>query len=144
MADVPKILDLTYLAEAADGDVEFIDEILGDYLVEMAKQLIELEENFKVEEMTTFIRSAHTIKGASANVGAARVRDTAAKLENQANQGKIDGGESLISLLHQEIARVKELVEREGIPNLLKATGGAGAFETQGARRVCCPVQNDG
>ncbi len=117
----PKILDLTYLAEAADGDAEFIDEILGDYLVEMAQYLSELHELYKAEDLQPLLRSAHTIKGASANVGAVRVRETAAKIESQAKKGSIVGGESLIELLNQEFSRVKELVEREGVPALLKA-----------------------
>ena len=118
-----KILDLTYLAEAADGDVAFIDEILGDYLVEMARLLTELDQLLDGSEIPTLIRSAHTIKGASANVGAARVRDIAAKLEAQANKGSLDGGESLVNLIRQEVARVKELLEREGVEKLLLATG---------------------
>lgn len=118
-----KILDLTYLAEAADGDVAFIDEILADYLVEMARLLSELDQLLDGSEIRTLIRSAHTIKGASANVGAARVRNIAAKLEAQANKGSIDGGESLVNLIRQEVARVKELVEREGVEKLLRATG---------------------
>lgn len=119
----PKILDLTYLAEAADGDLEFINEILADYLVEMAQYLLQLDEQLKNPEMSTLIRAAHTIKGASANVGAARVREIAAKLETQAKKGSVEGGESLIRILHQEIDRVKELIEREGVDSLLEATG---------------------
>lgn len=119
----PKILDLTYLAEAADGDVAFIDEILGDYLVEMAHLLSELDSLIESSEFPAVVRSAHTIKGASANVGATRVRETATKLEAQANQGSVVDGESLVNLLRQELARVKELVEREGIESLLRATG---------------------
>lgn len=115
-----KILDLTYLAEAADGDVEFIDEILGDYLVEMARLLSELDDLIAKSETQTLVRNAHTIKGASANVGAGRVRATAARLESLANKGTLQPGESLVALLRQEIAEVKELVEREGIEALLK------------------------
>jgi len=117
----PKILDLTYLAEAADGDPNFIDEILGDYLLEMTKYLADLEGQVQQVDLQPLLRSAHTIRGASANVGAARVRETAAKLEAQAKKGSIEGGESLIALLHQEVGRVKELIEREGVPALLKA-----------------------
>lgn len=115
-----KILDLTYLAEAADGDVEFIDEILGDYLVEMARLLSELDDLIAKSETQTLVRNAHTIKGASANVGAGRVRATAAQLEVMANKGTLHPGESLVALLHEEIAEVKALVEREGVERLLQ------------------------
>jgi HPt (histidine-containing phosphotransfer) domain-containing protein len=116
-----KILDLTYLAEAANGDLDFVNEILGDYLVEMVKYLSCMEAQLRDSDLQPLLRSAHTIKGASANVGATRVRETAAKLEAQAKKGSIEGGGSLIALLNQEVLRVKELVEREGVPALLKA-----------------------
>lgn len=116
-----KILDLTYLAEAADGDAKFIKEILSDYLHEMAQYLAEMDGHLKKSDVQPLLRCAHTIKGASANVGAVRVRETAAKLEALTKRSVLDGSESLVALLHQEIARVQNLVEREGVPALLRA-----------------------
>jgi HPt (histidine-containing phosphotransfer) domain-containing protein len=122
MADAPsKILDLTYLIEASDGDADFIQEIVNDYLREMGRHFQDLKTSAATHDMTLLIRSAHTIKGASANVGASRVRETASRLESQAKKGSLDGSESLIELVGQELGRVKDIVEREGIPHLLKA-----------------------
>lgn len=115
-----KILDLAYLVEAVDGDPVFIDEILKEYLSEMSGYVIDLPTQLHQGNMDYLIRAAHTIKGASSNVGAARVRETASKLETRVAKGQLDGSESLIKLLQQEVGRVKELVEREGVPALLK------------------------
>ncbi|HXS18397.1 MAG TPA: hypothetical protein VN764_14465, partial [Polyangiaceae bacterium] len=52
---------------------------------------------------------------------AARVRETATKLEALARRGVLDGSESLAELLRNELARVKDLIEREGVPALLQA-----------------------
>ena len=39
----PRILDLSYLIETADGDPDFVDEILSEFLLEMATRVGELE-----------------------------------------------------------------------------------------------------
>lgn len=115
-----KILDLSYLIEAVDGDPAFINEILRDYLTEMAEYLVELPVQLQRGNLDYLIRAAHTIKGASSNVGATRVRETASKFESRLSKGHLDGSESLIKLLQQEVARVRELVEREDISELMK------------------------
>jgi HPt (histidine-containing phosphotransfer) domain-containing protein len=115
------VLDLTYLMEAADGDAGFIAEILGDYLREMNKYLAEVEMCLEKHDLGLMVRAAHTMKGASANVGAARVRETASRLETQAKKGSLEGGASLVSILHQEVSRVRELVDRQGVENLMRA-----------------------
>jgi len=116
-----KVLDLTYLVEACDGDAEFIQDILTDYLLEMTGYLSTMDALIKQADVQSLLRAAHTVKGASANVGAARVRETATKLEALARRGVLDGSESLAELLRNELARVKDLIEREGVPALLQA-----------------------
>lgn len=117
-----KVLDLTYLIEASDGDADFISDIVGDYLREMQKHVADLKGSLEHKDHALLVRAAHTVKGASANVGAHRVRDVAAKLEMIAKKGVVDGSESMIDLIAQEIARVKDVVEREGIAELLRAS----------------------
>jgi HPt (histidine-containing phosphotransfer) domain-containing protein len=116
-----KVLDLTYLIEACDADVVFIKDILTDYLLEMKAYVGSLDGLVKQGDLQSLMRAAHTVKGASANVGAGRVRETATKLEALARRGTLDGSESLIELLRNELGRVKDLIEREGVPALLHA-----------------------
>lgn len=115
------VLDLRYLVEVCDGDTKFIQDILGDYLSEMPKYLAELDASLHGEGAGGMVRPAHTIKGASANIGAVRVRDTAARLETIAKKGSTEGSSMLIRLLHNEIDRVKDLVQRQGVENLMRA-----------------------
>lgn len=123
MADLPTpVLDLRYLIEACDGDAKFIEDIIGDYLQEMPKYLAELDASLGGTQPSTMMRAAHTIKGASANVGAARVRETAARLETLAKKGTLDGSSILVRLLHKEIDRVRDLVHRQGVEELVRAS----------------------
>lgn len=118
----PKILDLSYLQEAADGDASFIRAILSDYLGEMARYVVELKASASNPDLAVVARVAHTIRGASANVGASRVRETASHLEAQVKKGQLQGFQSLVELLGQELSRVRELVERQSLEDLLKAS----------------------
>jgi HPt (histidine-containing phosphotransfer) domain-containing protein len=123
MVDLPTpILDLRYLVEACDGDAKFIKDIIGDYLNEMPKYLTELDTSLATSQTGILVRAAHTIKGASANVGASRVRETASRLESLAKKGTLEGSSILVRLLHKEIERVKDLVARQGVDELLRAS----------------------
>jgi HPt (histidine-containing phosphotransfer) domain-containing protein len=123
MPDLPTpILDLRYLIEACDGDANFIKDVIGDYLNEMPKYLAELDASLGNAQTGVMLRAAHTIKGASANIGAARVRETASRLESQAKKGAIEGSNMLVRLLHKEIERVRDLVARRGVDELLRAS----------------------
>jgi HPt (histidine-containing phosphotransfer) domain-containing protein len=123
MSDSPaKILDLTYLIEASDGDVDFIADIVNDYLTEMKKHISELRTSSATHDIPLLLRAAHTVKGASANVGANRVKEVAARLEMQAKKGIEEGSLAMIEIISQETARVRDVVEREGIAHLLRAS----------------------
>lgn len=116
-----KVLDLSYLASAADGDTEFIRSILDEYLQEMGSYLTQLKDSLERKDVALLLRAAHTMKGASANVGATRVSDTASHLETQARRGVLDGSQVLVALLGQEVARVRALIERQTVEELLRA-----------------------
>lgn len=120
------ILDLTYLMDAAAGDQDFISEILGEYIAEMNEHLREALDLYRAtpqspDRHASILRLAHTIKGASANVGAHRVSETATKLETQLRRGRLEGGEVLLSVLKQEVERVRELIAKRGVSALLAA-----------------------
>ncbi|WP_043585942.1 Hpt domain-containing protein [Geminisphaera colitermitum] len=59
----------------------FLREILGIYFADMPARLRELRERLAEGDQSGFTRAAHTIKGSSANVGAARVRAMAEEIE---------------------------------------------------------------
>ncbi len=120
MEQTAPILDLRYLNEVTSGDKKFIADILSDYLREMDSYLSELDTSLKERSLGTALRAAHTIKGASANVGATRVRDLASKIESQAQKGSFEGGVALVKLLQSEIHRVKEIIGRQSVDELLR------------------------
>lgn len=117
----PKILDLSYLIEMTGNDDALIRLILTEYLTEMSQYVERMRDPSQEQDQEFLLRAAHTVSGASANVGATRVYETAIRLEAQIKKGQLAGSRSLVMLLAQELHRVKDLVEREGLTQLLQS-----------------------
>ncbi len=101
------ILDLTYLAEAADGDAEFIENVLLEYLEDATKHVEELRAALDAGDPESIRRAAHSVKGASANVGAIRVEQVAEELERKGREGDMSETDELIAELTIELSRVR-------------------------------------
>ncbi|MDE3085062.1 MAG: Hpt domain-containing protein, partial [Verrucomicrobiota bacterium] len=57
-----------------DGGDAFLREVTGIFLEDTPKRLAELDRSLTAGDAPTFIRAAHSIKGASANLGATALR----------------------------------------------------------------------
>lgn len=66
-----------------EGDDSFLREIIGIYLEDVPQRLADLKTALASGDQPLFTRSAHTIKGSSANVGALEVRAVAEKTEHR-------------------------------------------------------------
>lgn len=66
-----------------EGDDTFLREIIGIYLEDVPQRLAELKNARASGDRALYTRSAHTVKGSSANVGALEVRASAEKVEQR-------------------------------------------------------------
>lgn len=90
-----------------DND-EFLREIIAIYLEDTPLRLAELDQSLASGDTPRFTRAAHSIKGSSANLGAALVRSTAEKLEHQsARQGLADVA-ALLAAVKTEFGRARD------------------------------------
>ena len=104
----PPALDLTRLAEVADGDADVIAAILDLYLETAAQALVTLSAAVASGERATVVAASHRLRGASASAGAPLMASLAASLESGAR-----GSEPLtmvspaLHALRVELARVQ-------------------------------------
>jgi HPt (histidine-containing phosphotransfer) domain-containing protein len=76
-----------------------VKEIIGIYLEDVSERLAAMKSARDASDRALYIRSAHTIKGSSANVGATEVQHLAAQLEQRAkNENLFDLDASLAEL----------------------------------------------
>jgi HPt (histidine-containing phosphotransfer) domain-containing protein len=86
----PQVLDpqaIENLRSLGDeGDDSFVREIIGIYLEDLPLRIAALKSARLTGDTALYTRSAHTIKGSSANVGAAEVQKLAERLEHQSKK----------------------------------------------------------
>jgi HPt (histidine-containing phosphotransfer) domain-containing protein len=86
----PVVLDRTRLRDLTEGDVEFERELLETFAVSVRNLLGELRANLLARNAVAVAQDAHSLKGASLNVGAISIARWAAALEMTARAGHIE------------------------------------------------------
>ena len=75
------VLDFEQLLARCMGNIEFMERVLSRFREHFGEDLAELEEGLDATDGGQIARVAHRLKGASANVGAAGLRERAAEIE---------------------------------------------------------------
>lgn len=95
------------LMERVDGDEELIREVLEIFLEDTPRTLEALKTGISDQSPEAVAKAAHTLKGASANIAANRLRDQAYKLELKAKSGDLAGAKEVSAALEGEYAALK-------------------------------------
>lgn len=102
----PQAIENLRALNPGDND-EFLREIAGIFLEDTPQRLAELDQSLAIGDVAKFTRAAHSIKGSSANLGAAALRTAAEKLEHTSRlHGLTDVG-SLLAAVKTEFARAQ-------------------------------------
>ncbi|HZP61566.1 MAG TPA: Hpt domain-containing protein [Opitutaceae bacterium] len=90
-----------------EGGDAFLREVAGIFLEDTPKRLGELEQSLAAGDAPTFIRAAHSIKGASANLGAALLRAAAEQLEHRAKKEGLANVSALVAEVKTQFDRAR-------------------------------------
>jgi two-component system sensor histidine kinase/response regulator len=90
------------------GDVEIARVIVGGFLAEVPGEIEILKGFVDAGDATGARRQAHSIKGASANVGGEALRAVAFEAEKAGQTGDLDAIMSLVPNLEIQFVRLKE------------------------------------
>ncbi|MCC2682272.1 MAG: multi-sensor hybrid histidine kinase [Nitrosospira multiformis] len=96
---------LRSLAEATDPSL--ITQIFTSFLSDGAERIDALKEALAGRNMELLYKTAHAIKGASANIGAHSMADMTQKLELAGKAGDMAGAVTLIEQIEMEFGRVQ-------------------------------------
>jgi HPt (histidine-containing phosphotransfer) domain-containing protein len=83
----PAVFDREDLLARCLGKLEFAERVLAKFTSRFDLDLDQLEQALRSEDPETIAHVAHRLKGASANVGAGRLREKAAEIEESARRG---------------------------------------------------------
>lgn len=100
-------IDLERIEDATGGDKEFLQELVEIYLDDTDLRVKELTEELNKPDAEAFGRTAHKVKGSSANMGAIGLMDLAHKLEQMGKGGELSEAAATLKALTEEYERVK-------------------------------------
>lgn len=99
------------LMDLVDGDDDgFVVDLFEAYISSVGACVEGMRTALAEGDAHALSRHAHTLKGASANVGAIHVANLARALQMMGEQGSIDGAEDWIRAIVEEYSRVIEAV----------------------------------
>jgi PAS domain S-box-containing protein len=107
----PTTLDWDSALERVEGDRELLEELMRMFATGCPHDLIEIGRALETRDMALLERLAHTLKGASANLGVKGVSELASALEEQARTGEIGNAAELVGSLRCEIERLLPEIE---------------------------------
>lgn len=101
-------VDLEDALTRAGDDREFFKELLDLFLSDIEERLQELDQAAREMNAAKVAATAHSLKGAAANLSALRVRDAAWEIETRGRAGHLEGVLPLIGGLRDAVAGLAE------------------------------------
>ena len=109
MAD-PEIptFDHDHLALVCGDDIDFQCEIVVDFLSQLDARLEDIATAVALRDAAAIQHAAHTLKGASASLGAPALAESSARLESLGRAGALEGATAALQQVRLEAARLRE------------------------------------
>jgi len=105
-----EIFDKTILLEKIGGDEAICAEILQVFIADIPLRIKEIEEALAQNDLPTLKRGAHTIKGASGNVGALKLQAIALQLETAAGAGVTSSAREMLNNIKTEFEKISQAI----------------------------------
>jgi HPt (histidine-containing phosphotransfer) domain-containing protein len=110
--DVLDQATLDSLVDSVGGDIEFLAELIDTYVADAPLQLEALNSALAAGDVAELVRPAHTLKSASASLGALGLAERCRQLEQSAKTGSLEGAAQTIDGIAAEVERVVNALER--------------------------------
>ena len=109
---VQNIFDKASLLDRLMGDEELANEILAGFLEDVPRKFSALKEALDNRDAPSVLREAHTLKGASADVGGKALLETAFEIEKAGEAGDLETVKACMPELETQFERLKEAMNR--------------------------------
>ena len=93
-------------------DPEFLVPFINEYIRVVPAYIDAIRSSYQLMELNTLHRSAHSLRGACANVGAVSLAETSRLIEEAADSGNMEGVLESIQRLPKEYAIIQEQFHR--------------------------------
>lgn len=104
-------VDMELFELLTDGDKDFALELVEMWETKSTEDLTLLNRALDSNDSDAVVKVAHSLKGASANLGAVTVQSAAKRLEAMGREGDLSMAASLLERLAHEIERAKSVYQ---------------------------------
>ena len=111
------VLDMDALVAVVEGDAEFAQSLISDFLAYTQEQLEKMDDAIAANDAQALGDLAHSIKGAAASLTADRVREAASRIEAMAHDGGHAGLPELVALLKAEADSLRQCADDNLAPS---------------------------
>jgi two-component system, sensor histidine kinase and response regulator len=109
------VFDGSVLLDLLGGDQEAAAEIMGDFLDNAPRLIAEALEALETADLAKIRSKAHTLKGASASVGARHLQSLAARLEGSASAESLAEARGLAADIESGFAMLRGMIVMESV-----------------------------
>ena len=106
------IFDKASLLDRLMGDEELANEILAGFLEDVPRKFSALKEALDKRDVSSVLREAHTLRGASADVGGKAMHEKAFEIEKAVEAGDLETVKACMPELETQFERLKEAMNR--------------------------------
>ena len=107
------VFDRSGLMERLMDDEELARMVIAGFLEDIPVQIQALKEYLDKDDAAGAHRQAHTIKGASANIGGEALRELAFEMEKKGKEGDLTGVRSRMGALERQFKLLKAVLMKE-------------------------------
>ncbi|MCE5284147.1 MAG: PAS domain S-box protein [Deltaproteobacteria bacterium] len=105
------VFDMPAMMDRLGGDKDLARELIGGFLEDLPKQISALRGYLEAGDAPSAMRQAHTVKGASANMGGEALSAVAFEMEMAAKGGNLESATARQSDLEAQFIRLKEAMD---------------------------------
>ena len=105
-------IDLDRINDATGGDEEFLAELVAIFLDDAELRLQEIKGAVDSGDPTELRKTAHKLKGSSANMGANGLMSISKSMEDLGASGAVSGAQTHYAQLVSEFSRVRIALEK--------------------------------
>lgn len=106
------IVDLPSLKDRLEGDRELFLELTNMFFEDYEGNILTLNNGLATNNADLICKTAHSLKGALANLSALRAAEMALELEKMGRRGELQGAGESLELFKQEIESFRDFVKQ--------------------------------
>ncbi len=102
--------DRSILLDRIGGNEEIFNEIIKAFLKDAPRQISALREALTRQDAEVIQRQAHTLNGASGNIGAPALQQVSYRMEISGKEGDLEQAKSQLEQIDVEFERLREIL----------------------------------